>query len=66
MLSDDPSKYEIDKYEMSKKYTGDGVHPNKAGKKRLAEIIAEKAFKENMTEEKFLEGLKEDSGLLTA
>ncbi len=46
MLSDDPSKYE-----MSKDYTGDGIHPNKAGRKRLAEIIAAKAFSDKKKEE---------------
>ena len=62
MLSDDPSKYE-----MSKKYTGDGIHPNKAGKKRLSEIIAAKPFKDGTTKEKALEELgKENSSLLIA
>lgn len=41
MLSDDPSKYE-----MSKRYSGDGVHPNKRGKELLAQMIADKAFSE--------------------
>ena len=45
MHSDDPSKYE-----MNKEYTNDKIHPNKKGKEILAEIIADKAFKEESKE----------------
>jgi lysophospholipase L1-like esterase len=46
MHSDDPSKYE-----MNKEYTNDGIHPNRKGKDILAEIIADKAFAEESTED---------------
>ena len=45
MRSEDPSKYE-----MSKEYTKDGIHPNNEGRKMLAKIIADKAFLEEKEE----------------
>jgi lysophospholipase L1-like esterase len=46
MRSEDPSKYE-----MSKEYTKDGIHPNDEGRKMLAKIIADKAFAEEKDKE---------------
>ena len=46
MHSDDPSRYE-----MNKEYTNDKIHPNEKGKEILAEIIANKAFKEEFEED---------------
>ena len=59
MLSDDPTKY--NNYEMDRKYTGDGVHPNKRGKEFLAKLIAEKAFKDGISKDKALEEIKENN-----
>ena len=59
MLSDDPTKY--DNYEMDRKYTGDGIHPNKRGKEFLAKLIAEKAFKDGISKDEAIEGIKENN-----